>query len=84
MMIDGLNDWTVRRAMARHGIARLPILPERRWSLAPTTARILEIFSDVAWYEFERPKDQVVLPVRLTALQQDLLNLLGMDASDYR
>ena len=36
------------------------------------------------WYEFERPKDQVVFPVRLTPLQQNLLKLLRMDASAYR
>ena len=75
---------TVRQSMARRGIDRLPILPEGRQSPTPTTARILETFSDVAWYEFERPTDQVVFPVRLTPLQKDLLKLLEMDASAYR
>ena len=84
MMVDALIERTVRRAMARRRIARLPILPEGRWSPAPTTARILEAFSDVAWYEFDRPEDHVVFPVRLTTLQQNLLNLLGMDGSAYR
>ena len=84
MMVDALIERTVRQAMARRGISRLPILPEGRWSPAPTTARILETFSDVAWYEFERPEDQVVFPVRLTPLQQNLLKLLGMDPSAYR
>ena len=84
MMVDALIERTVRRSMARRGIDRLPILPEGRWSPTPTTARILETFSDVAWYEFERPEDQVVFPVRLTPLQQNLLKLLRMDASAYR
>lgn len=84
MMVDALIERTVRRSMARRGIDRLPILPEGRWSPTPTTARILETFSDVAWYEFERPEDQVVFPVRLTPLQQDLLKLLTMDTSAYR
>lgn len=84
MMVDALIERTVRQSMARRGIDRLPILPEGRWSPTPTTARILETFSDVAWYEFERPEDQVVFPVRLTPLQQDLLKLLKMDASAYR
>ena len=83
MMVDALIERTVRRAMARRGIDRLPILPEGRSSPAPTAARILETFSDVAWYEFERPEDRVVFPVRLTALQQNLLKLLGMEASAY-
>ena len=84
MMVDALIERTVRRSMARRGIDRLPILPEGRWSPTPTTARILETFSDVAWYEFERPEDQVVFPIRLTPLQQDLLKLLTMDVSAYR
>jgi len=84
MMVDALIERTVRQSMARRGIDRLPILPEGRWSPTPTTARILETFSDVAWYEFERPTDQVVFPVRLTPLQKDLLKLLVMDASAYR
>jgi transposase len=84
MMVDALIERTVRRAMARRGIARLPILPEGRWSPTPTTARILETFSDVAWYEFDRPEDHVVFPIRLTPLQKELLKLLGMDASAYR
>jgi len=83
MMVDALIERTVRRAMTRRGIDRLPILPEGRSSPAPTAARILETFSDVAWYEFERPEDRVVFPVRLTALQQNLLKLLGMEASAY-
>jgi len=84
MMVDALIERTVRRSMVRRGIDRLPILPEGRWSPTPTTARILETFSDVAWYEFERPEDQVVFPIRLTPLQQDLLKLLTMDTSAYR
>jgi transposase len=84
MMVDALIERTVRQSMARRGIDRLPILPEGRWLPTPTTARILETFSDVAWYEFERPEDHVVFPVRLTPLQQNLLKLLKMDASAYR
>jgi hypothetical protein len=84
MMVDALIERTVRQSMVRRKIDRLAILPEGRWSPTPTTARILETFSDVAWYEFERPEDHVVFPVRLTALQQNLLKLLEMDASAYR
>ncbi len=84
MMVDALIERTVRQSMARRGIKNLPILPEGRLSPAPTTARILETFSDVAWYEFERPQEHVVFPVRLTPLQKELLKLLKVDASAYR
>jgi transposase len=84
MMADALIERTVRQSMARRGLKALPILPEGRLSPAPTTARILETFSDVAWYEFERPREHVVFPVRLTPLQKELLKLLKVDASAYR
>jgi hypothetical protein len=83
MMLDALIERTVRLSMARRRIERLPILPEGRLTPTPTTARILETFSDVAWYEFERDEDRVVFPVKLTPLQQDLLKLLEMDVSAY-
>jgi len=83
MMLDALIERTVRLSMARRRIERLPILPEGRLTPTPTTARILETFSDLAWYEFERDKDRVVFPVKLTPLQQDLLKLLEMDVSAY-
>jgi hypothetical protein len=71
-------------AMKRDGILRLAVLPEGRLSPAPTTARILEMFSDVAWYEYECGREQTVFPVRLTKIQKDLLKLLGVDAKIYR
>jgi hypothetical protein len=49
----------------------------------PTAPRILEAFSGVSWYEFERSNETVTFPIELTALQKQLLGLLGMDARDY-
>jgi hypothetical protein len=70
--------------MQRNGIERLAVLPEGRLSPAPTTARILEIFSNVAWYEDECRREHAVFPVRLTKIQKKLLKLLGMEATAYR
>jgi len=84
MMLDALIERTLRLAMKRDGIRRLAVLPEGRLSPAPTTARILEMFSDVAWYEYECGREQTVFPVRLTKIQKDLLKLLGVDAKIYR
>ena len=83
MTLDALIERTVRLNMVRHGIETLPILPEGRETKTPTTARILEIFSDVCWYEFERGKETVVFPIRLSQLQKQLLRLLGMSPSAY-
>jgi transposase len=55
MMVDALIERTVRLSMIRKGITHLPLLPEGRLTKTPTTARVLEAFSDVAWYEFRPP-----------------------------
>lgn len=83
MTLDALIERTVRLAMIREGIEALPILPEGRLTRTPTTARILEMFSNVCWYEFARGDETVTFPIQLSALQKELLRLLGMNASTY-
>jgi transposase len=83
MILDSLIERTIRQAMDRQGIESLPILPEGRLTKTPTTARLLEIFSGVAWYEFERGGETVTFPVELTPLQKNLLSLLDIDPSVY-
>jgi len=83
MMLDALIERTLRLGMKREGLETLPILPEGRPTRTPTTARVLEMFTDVSWYEFERGGDIVTFPIRLSALQKQLLRLLDMDPSIY-
>lgn len=83
MTLDALIERTLRQSMQREGIESLPILPEERSTKTPTTARLLEIFSGVSWYEFKRGGETVTFPIQLTPLQKTLLRLLDMDASAY-
>jgi transposase len=83
LMLDALIERTLRQGMKRHGIESLPILPESRESKAPTTARLLEVFDDVTWYEFERGEEMVAFPIEFSPFQQQLLKLLDMDPSSY-
>jgi transposase len=83
LMIDALIERTLRQGMLREGIESLPILPEDRESKTPTTARMLEIFSDVTWYEFEREGETTAFPIELSPLQKQILKLLDMDPSAY-
>jgi transposase len=83
MTLDALIERTVRQAMIRDGIESLAVLPERRETRTPTTARILEMFSDVCWYEFERGGETVTFPIQLSQLQKQLLRLLDIDPSAY-
>ena len=83
MTLDALIERTMRQGMVRKGIETLPILPEGRDTKTPTTARILEMFSDACWYEFERGGETVTFPIQLSPLQKQLLRLLDMDPSAY-
>ena len=83
MTLDALIERTVRLNMIRDGIEALPILPEGRETKTPTTARILEMFSSVCWYEFERGDETVTFPIQLSELQKQLLRLLDMAPSAY-
>jgi transposase len=83
MMLDALIERTLRQGMRRKGLESLPILPEGRESKTPTTARLLEMFSNVCWYEFERGGEMVTFPIQLSAFQKELLQLLDMDPSAY-
>ena len=83
MMLDALIERALRQGMRRDGLETLPILPERRMTKTPTTARLLEAFSDVSWYEFERGDETVTFPIQLSPLQKQLLRLLDMEPSAY-
>jgi transposase len=83
MMLDALIERALRKGMTRRRLGTLPILPEGRPSKSPTTARLLEMFSGVCWYEFERGEETVTFPIKLTPLQRQLLELLEVAPADY-
>jgi transposase len=83
MMVDALIERNLRKAMIAAGLEALPILPEGRLSKTPTTARLLEMFSGIAWYEFDRDDETVTFPVKLNRLQTSLLKLLEVDPAAY-
>lgn len=84
MTVDALIERTVRNNMAKYDIPSLPILPEGRPTKTPTTARILEAFSGVTWFEFQRQDEHIAFPIKLDALQRELLKLLGIDKTIYQ
>jgi transposase len=83
MTLDALIERTLRQGMQRLGIDSIPILPEDRSTKTPTTARLLEMFSGVSWYEFERGGEIVTFPIQLSKLQKLLLRILDIDLSAY-
>ncbi len=75
----------LRNAMKRDGVAELPLYPEHRACAQPTAARALELFTSLARHHLTDRDGQHVqsFPPQLTALQQQLLHLLGVPASAY-
>jgi len=83
MTLDALIERTLRQGMQRFAIESIPILPEGRSTKTPTTARLLEMFSGISWYEFERGGETVTFPIQLSKKQKLLLRLLDIDPSVY-
>ena len=86
MLISSLIERTIRRAMADAGLSELSLYPEDRGCTAPTTARILEIFTGVARHELAAPDGTVLRTFQpeLTQLQRQVLDLLDIPTSVYR
>lgn len=68
LALVSLIERQVRLSVKKNNIDSLPLLPEGRDTETPTAARILEAFTDVSWYEFERTGETVAFPIKLTAL----------------
>jgi transposase len=80
---SSLIERQVRKSMVEEKISELPLFPEGRTTKTPTAMRILEAFSDLCWYEFEGTKEQAVFPIKLSALQKQLLRLLDLPENIY-
>jgi hypothetical protein len=85
MLISSLIERTIRHAMIDAGINELSLYPEDRGCTAPTTARILEIFTGVARHELAAPDGTVLRTFHpeLTELQRQVLDLLDIHTSVY-
>jgi transposase len=79
LLVHALLEREVRRAMARRGIAELPLYPEDRDCKAPSTARILEVFAPLQRHLLYKAGRVVQrFDPELTDLPRKLLGLLGV------
>ncbi len=85
MLLSSLIERTIRHAMTDTGLTELSLYPEDRGCTAPTTARILEIFTGVARHQLTAPDGTVLRTFHpeLTDLQQQVLDLLDIPATVY-
>lgn len=84
LMVQGLMERELRRAMKREKISELPLYPEDRICKRPTTEQILRLFS-LAERNILLLRGRVVqtFEMELTELQGQVLNLLGMSPDAY-
>lgn len=85
MLVQALIERQVRRAMADRGLAQLSVYPEDRGCAAPTTARVLDIFTGLARHHLHDQQGHLVQTFhpQLSKLQALLLDLLEIPASAY-
>jgi len=84
LLVSALIERDIRRAMKARGICSLPLYPEERLCRAPTTDRLLDLFSDLKKHQLLHEKNLVqVFQPTLSDLQKEVLSLLGVKPSAY-
>jgi hypothetical protein len=84
MLTEALIEREIRTSMKTEGLTGIPLYPELRNCPTPSAPRILEIFDDVQRHQLIN-QDQIVqtFESQLTPLQQQVLDLLHIPASNY-
>jgi transposase len=84
LLVAALIERQVRTAMAAAALDNIPLYPEFRDCTAPSTERILEIFTNLARHQLHH--DGVLVKTfepELTTQQQQVLDLLGLAPTAY-
>jgi transposase len=86
LMVQSLLERELRSAMKLHGIESLPLYPEGRSCLRPTTRRVLDVFEPLARHTISAPRSEEddILTTELAPIHRRILKLLRVPASDYR
>ena len=84
LLLEALIERELRLAMERSGIKELPLYPEERMSRRPTAEQILRLFSRVErHFLFEEGQVRQVFEPKLTDLQRQVLELIGVPMTAY-
>ena len=85
LLVHALLEREVRNGMARQKLDRLPLYPEERECRAPSTERILDVFSPLQRHRLHRNGRLVeVFEPDLNELQKKILDLMGLRPSIFR
>ncbi|MGH8221900.1 MAG: IS1634 family transposase [Woeseiaceae bacterium] len=89
LLLQTLLERELRRAMARHEMASLPLYPEGRACTRPTTSRLIELFEPLQRHVVQSGADDdenqepLVLITKLTTVQRKIVQLLGLQPTNY-
>lgn len=83
LMIQALIEREVRLKMSENGIKSLPVYPEGRESVAPTTSKILSQFDGISSYKLTIGKETKEFRDNLNPLQEQLLDLMRISPLKY-
>jgi hypothetical protein len=81
LMVAALIERKLRTAMNERSLCSLPLYPEGRACSYPTMFDIVRAFRGVEGYEVVDDQRVTLFPAQLTALQQQLLDLLEVSQS---
>jgi hypothetical protein len=86
LMVQSLLERELRQAMASEGIASLPLYPEGRACVRPTTRQLLDVFEPVSRHTLLNSGDvfEASFTTELSPLHRTLLKLLHVPITDYR
>ena len=85
LLVQALIERELRLAMTREKIVELPLYPEQRQCVHPTTEQVLRLFSLAERHKLLQDGHTIqVFDVQLTDLQRQLLALLGVPIEAFR
>ena len=85
LLVQALIERELRLAMKRANIEELPLYPEQRQCIHPTTEQILRLFSLAQRHKLTQEGHAVqIFDLPLTDLQRQLLTLLGVPEQAFR
>jgi transposase len=84
LLVQTLLERELRQAMTRAGEASLPLYPEDRPCMRPTTHRLIEVFASIQRHEVRVGEGATqVMVTKLTKTQRSIIRLLGLDPRTY-
>jgi len=86
LMVQSLLERELRKSMASQGVESIPLYPEGRPCLRPTTRQVLDVFELINRHSLAKPgsQEREVFTTELAPIHRRLLKLLRVPTSDYR